>query len=40
MQEGEDAFRSLNDPAALQYSLNRHAVVLHDCGQLDEAMTY
>jgi tetratricopeptide (TPR) repeat protein len=39
IQEGEDMFRSLNDPAALQQSLNRHAVALHASGRLDEAMT-
>ncbi len=38
IQEGEDEFRKLNDPVALQQVLNRHAVALHGCGKLDEAM--
>ena len=39
MTEGEETFRSLNDPGALQWTLNRHALVLRDCEKLDEAST-
>jgi tetratricopeptide (TPR) repeat protein len=37
MTEARETFRSLNDRAALQWVLYRHALVLRDRGELDEA---
>jgi tetratricopeptide (TPR) repeat protein len=37
LEEAAAMLRELDDPAALQHCLNRHAQVLCECGRLDEA---